>query len=203
MSGTGVYEGADRSIWNMVRGNRDCKGVRIVKSGCVESWLRRCTSEFNTILSRCGVKRTAHGFFDSEPDLASEVLSVTVAERPLAVEDIALEQSFATCLPLLQKRHRFWSKQRWHSYWVSLPSFPSFEERSEFGFFWLELLELVFPVVLEVPELPELVLLLLFLFLSEFGVVLLFAVVPFPLSLEHLGFGAVGVSLATSERCSQ
>ena len=127
-----------------------------------------------------------------------------VAQRPLAVEDIALEQSFATCPPLLQKRHRFWSKQRWHSCWVSLPSFPSFEERSEFGFFWLELLELVFPVVLEVPELPELVLLLLlFLFLSEFRVVLLFAVVPFPLLLERSGFGAVGVSLATSEWRSQ
>ena len=60
MSGTRVYEGMDQSIWNKVRGNRDHKGVRIVKSGCVESWLRRCTSEFNAVLSRCGVKRTAH-----------------------------------------------------------------------------------------------------------------------------------------------
>ena len=204
MSGTGVYEGAYWSIWNMVRGNGDCKGVQIVKSGCVESWLHRCTGEFNTVLSQCGVKRTAHGFFDSEPDLASEVLSMMVVERPLAVEDIALEQSFATCLPLPQKRHRFWSKRHWCSCWVSLPSFPSFEERLEFDFFWLESLELVFPVVLEVLELPELVLLLLlFLFLLESRVVLLFAVVRFPLSLERSGFGAVGVSLATSERHSQ
>ena len=203
MSGTRVYEGADRSIWNMVGGNGDCKGVQIVKSRCIESWLHRCTSEFNTVLSRCRVKRTAHGFFDSEPDLALEVLSVMVAERPLAAEDIALEQSFATHPPLPQKRHRFWSKRRWRSCWVSLPSFPSFEERLEFGFFWLELPELVFPVVLEVPELPELVLLLLFLFLLDFGVVLLTTVVPFPLSLEHLCFRAVGVALATSEQCSQ
>ena len=74
----------------------------------------------------------------------------------------------------------------------------------EFDFFWLELPELVFPVVLEVPELPELVLLLLlFLFLLEFRVVLLFAVVRFPLLLKCSGFGAVGVSLATLERHSQ
>ena len=123
----------------------------------------------------------------------------------MAAEDIALEQSFATCLPLLQKRHRFWLKWHWHSCWVSLPSFLSFKERSEFSFFWLELPELVFPVVFEVLELLELflLLLLLFLFLLEFGVVLLFALVPLPSSLEHLGFGAVGVSLATSEQCSQ
>ena len=80
MSGTGVYEGIDWSIWNKVGGNGDCKGVWIVKSGCVELWLCRCTSEFNAVLSWCGVKRTAHGFFDSEPDLASEVLSMMVVE---------------------------------------------------------------------------------------------------------------------------
>ena len=85
-----------------------------------------------------------------------------------------------------------------------MPSFPSFKERPEFSFFWLELLELAFPVVFEVLELPELfLLLLLFLFLSEFGVVLLFVLVPLPLSLEHSGFGAVRVSLATSEQHSQ
>ena len=195
----------DQSIRNKARGNRDHKGVWIVKSGCVESWLCRCTGEFNTVLSWCRVKRTAHGFFDSEPNLALEVLSMTVVEQPLAAEDVALEQSFATCPPLLQKRHRFWSKWRWHSCWVSLPSFLSFEERLGFGFFWLELPELAFPVVFEVLELPELflLLLLLFLFLLEFRVVLLFVLVPLPLSLECSGFGAVRVSLATSERRSQ
>ena len=84
MSGTRVYEGADQSIRNKVGGNGDRKGVQIVKSRCVESWLCRCTSEFNAVLSWCRVKRTAHGFFDSEPDLALEVLSMTVAEQPLA-----------------------------------------------------------------------------------------------------------------------
>ena len=127
---------------------------------------------------------------------------MTVAERPLAAEDVALEQSFTTCPPLPQKRHRFWSKQRWRSCWVSLLSFLSFKERSEFSFFWLELPKLAFPVVFEVLELLELflLLLLLFLFLLEFGAVLLFTLVPLPLLLERLGFGAVGVSLATLER---
>ena len=205
MSRTGVDEGTDQSIWNEIGGNGDCKGVQIVKSRCIESWLCRCTNEFNAVLSQCGVKRTAHGFFDSKLDLALEVLSVTVAERPLVAEDIALEQSFATCLPLPQKRHRFWSKQHWHSCWVSLPSFLSLEERLELSFFWLELLELAFQVVFEVLELPELFLLLslLFLFLSEFRVVLLLVLVPWPLSLEHLGFGVVRVSLSTSEQHSQ
>ena len=101
VSGTRVYEGMDQSIWNKIRGNGDCKGVWIVKSRCVESWLHRCTGEFNTVLSQCRVKRTAHGFFDSKPDLALEVLSVMVVEQPLAVEDIALVQSFATCPPFL------------------------------------------------------------------------------------------------------
>ena len=115
---------------------------------------------------------------------------MTVAERLLAAEDVALEQSFAMCPPLLQKRHRFWSKWRWHSCWVSLLSFLSFKERSEFSFFWLELPELAFPVVFEVLELPELflLLLLLFLFLLEFGVVLLLVLVPLPLSLERSEF---------------
>ena len=70
------------------------------------------------------------------------------------------------------------------------------------GFFWLALPELLFPVVLELLELPELFL-LLFLFLLELGAVVLLVLVPLPLSLEHLGFGVVRVSLATLERHSQ
>ena len=107
VSGTGVNEGVDQSSQKEIRGNGDCKGVCVVKSGCIETWLHWCTSELNTVLSQCRDKRTAHGFFDSKPDLASEVLSMMVAGRPLAVEDIAFEQSFTTCLPFPQKRHRF------------------------------------------------------------------------------------------------
>ena len=174
-----------------------------VKSGCIEPWLHRCTGEFNAVLSWCKDKRIAHEFFDSELDLALGVLSMTVVEQPLAVEDIALEQSFTTCPPSPQKRDRFWLKCCWHSCWVSLLSFLSLEERSELGFFWLEFLELVFLVVFKVLELLELFLLLLFLFLSELRVVVLLVLVPLPLSLECSGFRAVGVSLATLERHSQ
>ena len=115
VSGTGVDEGADWSGQKEIRGNGDCKGVWVVKSRFIESWLHRCTSEFNAVLSWCRDKRTAHGFFDSKPDLALEVLSVTVGEQPLAVEEVAFEQSFTTGLPFLQKRHRFWLKWCWHS----------------------------------------------------------------------------------------
>ena len=66
VSGTGVNEGMDQGCWKEIKGNGDCKRVWVVKSRCVESWLRRCTSEFNTVLSWCRDKRTAHGFFDSE-----------------------------------------------------------------------------------------------------------------------------------------
>ena len=105
VSGTRVYEGMARSSWNKIGGNRDCKGVWVVKSRCIELWLCRCTSEFNTVLSQCGDKRTAYRFFDSKLDLALEVLSMTVVEQPLAAEDVTLEQSFATCPPFPQKRH--------------------------------------------------------------------------------------------------
>ena len=80
--GTRIYEGMDQSSQNKVGSYRDFKRVWIVKSGCIESWLCRCTSEFNTVLSWCGDKRTAHIFFDSKLDLASEVLSMMVVERP-------------------------------------------------------------------------------------------------------------------------
>ena len=42
--------------------------------------------------------RTAHGFFDSMLDLASEFLSMVVAEWALEVEEDALEHSLAMCL---------------------------------------------------------------------------------------------------------
>ena len=110
VSGTRVNEGVDQNSQKEIGGNRDCKGVQVVKSRWVESWLCWCTSEFNAVLSWCRDKRTAHGFSDSEPDLALEVLSMMVVEQPLAAEEVAFEQSFTTCLPFSQKRHRFWSK---------------------------------------------------------------------------------------------
>ena len=78
---TRVNEGADWGSQEETRGQRDHKGVQIVKSRCIELWLHRCTGEFNTVLSQCGDKRTAHRFFDSELDLASEVLSMMVVAQ--------------------------------------------------------------------------------------------------------------------------
>ena len=112
--------------------------------------------------------RTAHGFFDSVPDLASELLSVAEAEWALAAAEVALERSLVMCPVLLQNRQRFCLKWHCHSACVSLPSFLSFEERSGLGFFWLVLLlpALALP---ELPELPELLFPpLLFLFLLAF-----------------------------------
>ena len=129
------------------------------------SWLHGCTGEFNAVLNWCGVLRTAHGFFDSMPDLASEFLSMAEAEQALAAEEVTLEHSLAMCPVLLQNRQRFCSKQHCRSACMSLLSFPSFEERSELGFFWLVLR---LPA-LALPELPELLFLpLLFLFLLAF-----------------------------------
>ena len=112
--------------------------------------------------------RTAHRFFDSVPDLASEFLFVVEAEWALVAEEVTLEHSLAMCPVLLQNRPRFCLKWCCHSACMSLLSFPSFEERSELGFFWLVLLLPVL-VLLELPELLELLfLLLLFLFISAF-----------------------------------
>ena len=124
-------------------------------------------SEFNAVLNWHRVLRTAHGFFDSVPDLALKLLFMVVAEQALAAEEDIFGHSLVMCLVFPQKRQRFCLKQCCHSCCVSLPSLPSLEERSELGFFWLVLLlpELALP---ELPELLELLLLLLFLFLSAF-----------------------------------
>ena len=101
MDGSGVNEGVDWCSQKEVGGNGDHKGVQIAKSKCVESWLCWYTSEFNAVLSQCRDKRTAHGLFDSKPDLALELLSMVVAEQPLAAEEVAFEHSFVICLALL------------------------------------------------------------------------------------------------------
>ena len=51
VGGSRVNEGADWDGWKEIRGNGDHKGVCVVKSRCIELWLCRCTSEFNTVLS--------------------------------------------------------------------------------------------------------------------------------------------------------
>jgi hypothetical protein len=76
----------------------------------------------------------------------------------LEVEEVALVQSFAICLPLLQNRHRLLSMRRWRSCGISLPSLPSFSGRSDVLFLSVELFEdpelLVVLLELEELELP-------------------------------------------------
>ena len=62
MSGPGVDESSEQDFIKMIltkdqgRSKGNEKGMRIRKSGCVESnWTRCCTGEFNTTLSLCGV----------------------------------------------------------------------------------------------------------------------------------------------------
>jgi len=52
------------------------KGVRIVKSGCVEASLLGCTSRVNAARRLCGGLGAAYSFFDSElaPKLVESVL---------------------------------------------------------------------------------------------------------------------------------
>ena len=155
----------DVSGWKEVIDKGNHEGIRIVKSRCVYSWLLWCTSEFNAVLSWCRVLRTAHGFFDSMPDLALKLLSMVVAEQALVAEEDAFEHSLAMCLVFLQKRQRYCLKWHCHSCCVSLLSLPSLEERSELGCFWLVLL---LPELALLELLESLELLFLLLFLSAF-----------------------------------
>ena len=62
MSGAGVDEGGkmEGRGGDKGRGERDMEGVRVGKSGRVESdYLRRCTGRVNAVLSLCGGLRAA------------------------------------------------------------------------------------------------------------------------------------------------
>ena len=62
MSGAGVDEGGETEGrgGDKRRGKRDTEGVRVGKSGRVESdYLRRCTGRVNAVLSLCGGLRAA------------------------------------------------------------------------------------------------------------------------------------------------
>ena len=64
------------------KGNK--KGMRIRKSGCVESnWTRCYTGEFNATLSLCGVLGVTLYFFEGFLEAAAGVSAVTKALWPL------------------------------------------------------------------------------------------------------------------------
>jgi hypothetical protein len=53
-----------------------------------------------------------------------------MAARPLAAQEVDLEQSRAVCPGPLQNRQSFLSRRLWRSSEVSLPSLPNLEVRS-------------------------------------------------------------------------
>ena len=90
MSGPGVDESSERDFIKVIltkdqgRSKRNEKGMRIRKSGCVESnWTRCCTGEFNATLSLCGVLGVALYFSEGFSEAAAGVSAVAEAPRPL------------------------------------------------------------------------------------------------------------------------
>ena len=69
---------------NQGRSKGNEKGMRIRKSGCVESnWTRCCTGEFNATLSLCGVLGVALYFSEGFSEAAARVSAVAEAPQPL------------------------------------------------------------------------------------------------------------------------
>ena len=90
MSGPGVDESSERDFIKVIltkdqgRSKGNEKGMRIRKSGCVESnWTRCCTGEFNAALSLCGVLGVALYFSEGFSEAAAGVSAVAEAPRPL------------------------------------------------------------------------------------------------------------------------
>ena len=90
MSRPRVDESSERDFIKMIltkdqgRSKGNEKGMRIRKSGCVESnWTRCCTGEFNATLSLCGVLGVALYFSEGFSEAAAGVSAVAEAPRPL------------------------------------------------------------------------------------------------------------------------
>ena len=116
-------------VGHIIGFERYYEGVR-QKSGHIEFNLISSMERVNAVLYLCG-GRTAVYFFESVARVVSDFLLVLVAwALAFEAEDMALEQSRPTWLPLPQKRQKLLSICHCHSCWVSLPSFPSLEERS-------------------------------------------------------------------------
>ena len=90
MSRPGIDESSERDFIKVIltkdqgrsKGNK--KGMRIRKSGCVESnWTHCCTGEFNAALSLCGVLGVALYFSEGFSEAAAGVSAVAEAPRPL------------------------------------------------------------------------------------------------------------------------
>ena len=90
MSRPGIDESSERDFIKMIltkdqgRSKGNEKGMRIRKSGCVESnWTHCCTGEFNVALSLCGVLGVALYFSEGFLEAAARVSAVAEAPQPL------------------------------------------------------------------------------------------------------------------------
>ena len=87
MSRPGIDESSERDFIKVILTKdqgRSEKGMRIRKSGCVESnWTRCCIGEFNVALSLCGVLGVTLYFSKGFSDAAAKVSAVAEAPWPL------------------------------------------------------------------------------------------------------------------------
>ena len=90
MSRPGINESSEWDFIKVIltkdqgRSKRNKKGMRIRKSGYVESnWTRCCTGEFNATLSLCGVLGVALYFSKGFSEAAARVSAVAEAPQPL------------------------------------------------------------------------------------------------------------------------
>ena len=90
MSRPGIDESSERDFIKVIltkdqgRSKGNEKGMRIRKSGCVESnWTRCCTGEFNATLSLCRVLGVALYFSEGFLEAATRVSAVAEAPWPL------------------------------------------------------------------------------------------------------------------------
>ena len=90
MSRPGVDESSERDFIKVIltkdqgRSKGNEKGMRIRKSGCVESnWTHCCTGEFNATLSLCGVLGVTLYFSKGFSEAAVRVSAVAEVLQPL------------------------------------------------------------------------------------------------------------------------
>ena len=110
MSRSRVDESSEQDFIKMIltkdqeRSKGNEKGMRIRKSGCVESnWTYCCTGKFNAALSLCGVLGVAPYFSEGFSEAAAGESAVAEAPRPLGETMVCfLGQESSLWSPALQ-----------------------------------------------------------------------------------------------------
>jgi len=130
------------------------KGIRIVKSGCVETSLLGCTSGVNAAHRLCRGLGAAYSFFDLElaPEFESVLLDSAVMATARALAFLVFFGQLSAKWPVpAQNMQRLLSSRHLHLSAVSFPSLPSLLVKSG-----LELEKDWLLVILDEPELVEL-----------------------------------------------